>query len=680
MGGSFRRSFFGLLAFALVLLALSVGPVYAQLDYAPPAPPAPAVQPAQPPAQPAVQAPAQQQAPPAQAATGNPKQPPAKETKPVVQLNGGLTPGNPTWLQTANFTSALVLVILLIILIWRTKKIKASGVTRDEVEAIAKNVMPKLPTVEEIVEAVIDDLPPTPTVPPIGDIVDRVKTAMPAAPRGFTETELVDIMRRNQPTLDEIAASVQMYLTVPTLTQIKEAVRPLTVTKDEEVESIVRRMFEAPINVYVNDSVDNAILYPGQSITYKARVSGPPAVNPAVTWTISPADAGEIKGGTFTAPPTHDGHPTTVVITATSVADPTKSGSVQVHLYEAKPASGKKGLGVVAVFAGCILLSFGHAAYAAPRCYNPATAPRGATPSANNAIPLAVVGVSNTMVCAGNGAVQVVYLNGTSVPVTGNAHSFTFTPPTRGRARIKVGGVDMSMLVIDDAPVAVQLNAAIDLARESVGGVSSGGADAKTRLVLEGAACGASPDPVCVAKFRAQAWGNGRGTSAQAGSALRNAIIDSVFHDDRFVALKTRSDAAQAQADAVKAKAEELEAKIAANAGGNAGVTEERVNAIVDSKVGEKFAPLAAGVQSAQTAADEAKIDAGKAKQVAAADAKTTASILKLDAAGKKLPKATAASWEKSLEDACKAAGVSCQADEFGQPKKTAKPKDAKKK
>lgn len=163
------------------------------------------------------------------------------------------------------------------------------------------------------------------------------------------------------------------------------------------------------------------------------------------------------------------------------------------------------------------------------------------------------------------------------------------------------------------------------------------------QLTLEGVCAGD-------AGWKKAAFGSKRGTSVLAGADCRNAIISAAVADT--LADPRLKDVVSAGVTGG------IDAYFIAHppAVGPVGVTEARVGEIVDGKIG----PLAAGVQAAQSTADEAGIRAGRALTLGHANAATTAAMLHVGAAGKKLPKATAAQWEKQIESACVAAGVSC--------------------
>src|SRR6202035_4827466 len=85
-----------------------------------------------------------------------------------------------------------------------------------------------------------------------------------------------------------------------------------------------------PVTVTVTVSPQSATLSAGQNQQFAAGVAG--TSNTAVTWTSSPPGIGSISaGGLYTAPATIAAAPT-ITVTATSVADATKSASAIVSL------------------------------------------------------------------------------------------------------------------------------------------------------------------------------------------------------------------------------------------------------------------------------------------------------------------------------------------------------------
>jgi hypothetical protein len=73
----------------------------------------------------------------------------------------------------------------------------------------------------------------------------------------------------------------------------------------------------------------SASLYGAQSLQLSATVTGTSDSN--VTWTINPQVGTLSSSGLYTAPPTISA-PQTILVTATSVANPTESGSVDLYL------------------------------------------------------------------------------------------------------------------------------------------------------------------------------------------------------------------------------------------------------------------------------------------------------------------------------------------------------------
>lgn len=188
-------------------------------------------------------------------------------------------------------------------------------------------------------------------------------------------------------------------------------------------------------------------------------------------------------------------------------------------------------VGVVAIVV-VLMCVFARPANAATfGCVNPDTSPSN--------LPLVVVGVKNTLNCNVSGAkVEVVEVVGgveKSVLHTATTpKSFAFTPAASGRAVVKVDGKMVSPLTIAEATDAGVVNAAVDLAVASYRpAVSSSAVDPHVRLVLEGMACPTS-EATCLTDFRRKAWGSGKGTSVQTGTALRGAIVDQTLSDPRL--------------------------------------------------------------------------------------------------------------------------------------------------
>jgi hypothetical protein len=90
------------------------------------------------------------------------------------------------------------------------------------------------------------------------------------------------------------------------------------------------------VNVTVGPGVPSSVYanspgWPSQTAQFTPTVSN--TSNTAVTWAVAPANGGAMDAnGLYTAPNVGSGLPATVTITATSRADPTRSGSRQEAL------------------------------------------------------------------------------------------------------------------------------------------------------------------------------------------------------------------------------------------------------------------------------------------------------------------------------------------------------------
>ena len=86
-----------------------------------------------------------------------------------------------------------------------------------------------------------------------------------------------------------------------------------------------------PASVFPNNAADG---WPTQSAQFSATVTN--TTNTAVTWAVTTANGGSIDAnGVYTPPTIAAGLPTSVTITATSAADPSKSGSATEKLTAA---------------------------------------------------------------------------------------------------------------------------------------------------------------------------------------------------------------------------------------------------------------------------------------------------------------------------------------------------------
>jgi hypothetical protein len=89
------------------------------------------------------------------------------------------------------------------------------------------------------------------------------------------------------------------------------------------------------------------------------------------------------------------------------------------------------------------------------------------------------------------------------------------------------------------------------------------------------------------------------GTSKEAVAMIESARQAQIFADDRFVVLKTRADAAQAQADAAKVAADAAQAKADRNSGSTSSSTSDPVSdEHIRQVAGEVVAPLRGQVQA----------------------------------------------------------------------------------
>jgi Bacterial Ig-like domain (group 2) len=114
------------------------------------------------------------------------------------------------------------------------------------------------------------------------------------------------------------------FASEPILLMIRGLVEKLSPAPPERV---------APVRIRVDPAA--TVMKPGGSQQFTAHVSGLPSTE--VTWLIVPSDAGSIsQSGYYTAPKDRE---LTVTITASSVADRTKSGSASVTIKQGDAAS-----------------------------------------------------------------------------------------------------------------------------------------------------------------------------------------------------------------------------------------------------------------------------------------------------------------------------------------------------
>jgi RHS repeat-associated protein len=136
------------------------------------------------------------------------------------------------------------------------------------------------------------------------------------------------------PNAGAISAS-GLYSAPPVVTVQQTVTVTATNLADSNLTATATVTLLPPIAVTVAPSAET--LSAGQSQTFTATVWY--AGNPAVTWTIGPSVGEMTATGLYTAPATIAAQQT-VAVTATSVEDPTKSGSATVTLSPAEVVSG----------------------------------------------------------------------------------------------------------------------------------------------------------------------------------------------------------------------------------------------------------------------------------------------------------------------------------------------------
>jgi hypothetical protein len=127
------------------------------------------------------------------------------------------------------------------------------------------------------------------------------------------------------------------FYTAPTHIVSPETVRVTATSVADSTKSASVSLVVNPIRhrvlplrkVSISVSPPSTSLNRGQSTTFKARVSG--ASNTAVIWSLSPSQAGKIANGIYQTPATVAARQT-VVVTATSVADPAASAKATIVL------------------------------------------------------------------------------------------------------------------------------------------------------------------------------------------------------------------------------------------------------------------------------------------------------------------------------------------------------------
>jgi len=144
------------------------------------------------------------------------------------------------------------------------------------------------------------------------------------------------------------------FYTAPANIPSQEMVTLTAISQQDPTKTASVSLMLKPPNVAVSLSPGSAVLTGGQSAIFQPLVSGTP--NTGLTWSLSP-QVGTIAGGVYQAP-SIVGAQQTVTVTATSMADPTKSASVTVWLQPVAvsvgPASVSVGDGGSATFAASV--------------------------------------------------------------------------------------------------------------------------------------------------------------------------------------------------------------------------------------------------------------------------------------------------------------------------------------
>ena len=100
-----------------------------------------------------------------------------------------------------------------------------------------------------------------------------------------------------------------------------------------QLGQVIDRLTGGAVVVGVSVSPSAPSLMASQSQQFSATVSG--SGNTAVTWSLSPATGSITAAGLYTAPSSIDSN-LTVTVTATSMADPNKSGRATVSLHSSR--------------------------------------------------------------------------------------------------------------------------------------------------------------------------------------------------------------------------------------------------------------------------------------------------------------------------------------------------------
>src|SRR6202142_562350 len=126
------------------------------------------------------------------------------------------------------------------------------------------------------------------------------------------------------------------FYSAPTTVAAQQTVSVIATSKDDPSKSATATVTLLPAAVHVPPAVSVSVspqtvaLQAGQTQQFAATVTN--AADTAVTWSLTPSDAGTIDANGFYAAPSAIASPQTVAVTAASEADPTKTGSATLTL------------------------------------------------------------------------------------------------------------------------------------------------------------------------------------------------------------------------------------------------------------------------------------------------------------------------------------------------------------
>jgi len=174
-------------------------------------------------------------------------------------------------------------------------------------------------------------------------VVVKVTPSSAQVPLGgsqqFTASQTVTWSLSGSSAVGTIGPASGLYTapTVPTTTPVSFSVVATPATGTAGMASVTIPAVGVAVGAGNPSSVyPNSNGWPGQTAQFSATVSNSPG-NGAVTWAVTTLNGGTIdaNSGLYTAPTVAEGLPTSVTVTATSVIDPTKSGSATETLIPA---------------------------------------------------------------------------------------------------------------------------------------------------------------------------------------------------------------------------------------------------------------------------------------------------------------------------------------------------------